>query len=380
MFEEWLTRLERVRIAKTAQEREAIYAFRYDVYVRELGREVGGVDHARQMVYDDQDELPTTTHAFTGAPGKITGAVRVRSWAPGTIPPLDLEWLGLAAYPEITQLPLAEFGRLMVRPSMRGKLIAPALARAVYTIAVESGADLCFCTCLPGLVPLYRRLGFYPYAAPLFHSPDGMGVPLIGVFSDADGLRAAGSPVAPLVSRYFGPGKRPPFDMRRLAPLLSEAPSTVEVDRDRVWQQVQDDLLRADAGPTILQGLSVDATRKLAAKGFLLDVQAGAMVTRAGTEQRELFIVLDGTFEVRSPEGRRLNVLGRGDLFGELAFFREDGRRTASVFAASDGQLLMLRRAFLAELGKTDPEIALQLYHNLGRLLAERIARLEQGA
>ena len=91
-----------------------------------------------------------------------------------------------------------------------------------------------------------------------------------------------------------------------------------------------------------------------------------------------MYIVLGGTLEVLSAEGRRLTVLGRGDLFGELAFFRDEGRRTASVKAASDCHLLVLRRHFLSELGKSDPDVALQLHFNLGRILSERLVRVER--
>lgn len=64
-------------------------------------------------------------------------------------------------------------------------------------------------------------------------------------------------------------------------------------------------------------------------------------------------------------------------LFGELAFFLDDGRRTASVRAVSDCHLLVLRRRLLQELGTSDPDLALQLHFNLGRLLAERLVRVE---
>ena len=90
-----------------------------------------------------------------------------------------------------------------------------------------------------------------------------------------------------------------------------------------------------------------------------------------------MYVVIDGTLEVLSVSDRRLGILGRGELFGELAFFRDDGRRTASVRALTDSHVLVLRRHFLEELGRSDPDLALRLYFNLGRLLAERLVRAE---
>ena len=56
MFESGLSRLDVVHEARTPEEREAVYAFRYTLYVEELGRELGGADHVHGVVRDDEDE------------------------------------------------------------------------------------------------------------------------------------------------------------------------------------------------------------------------------------------------------------------------------------------------------------------------------------
>ena len=65
MLASWLTSLEQVHEAKTPEAREAIYRFRYTVYVEELGRELGGADHDRKRVCDeDAGPLFGETTAF----------------------------------------------------------------------------------------------------------------------------------------------------------------------------------------------------------------------------------------------------------------------------------------------------------------------------
>ena len=380
MFEPWLTKLEQVHEAKSREERDAVYAFRYKIYVEELGRELGGVDHVRKVVCDGDDEKECSVLLYTGPLDDISATVRLRIWQPGRIPGREFEMLSMSKFPGIEERTISELGRLMIRPTLRGKLLLPSLVRSVYERGVVAGVDLGFCYCAPGLVPHYRKLGFRPYAAPLVPTVDGLEVPLVGIASDAKYLKQMGSPVASLVSRFYGtgPGKRPPLDLSTLGDLLDPGGSSVELERDQVWQEVQDGLLQDAGASSILDGLSEAAVRKLTAKGFLLDVARDTLVTRAGHGQREMYIVLEGTLEVLSAEGRRLAVLGRGDLFGELAFFRDEGRRTASVRAASDCHLLVLRRHFLTELGKSDPDVALQLHFNLGRILSERLVRVER--
>ncbi len=48
-----------------------------------------------------------------------------------------------------------------------------------------------------------------------------------------------------------------------------------------------------------------------------------------------MYVILDGAFEVEAGGGRRLALLEKGDLFGEVAFFTEAGERTASVRAVT---------------------------------------------
>jgi hypothetical protein len=65
-----LARAERARIATTSEAREAIYRFRWSVYVEELGRKLGVGDPDRRWVHDAEDERPYTTLLYTAHPGR----------------------------------------------------------------------------------------------------------------------------------------------------------------------------------------------------------------------------------------------------------------------------------------------------------------------
>ena len=84
-------------------------------------------------------------------------------------------------------------------------------------------------------------------------------------------------------------------------------------------------------------------------------------------------MILDGTFEVYDDD-RRLRLIGRGDVIGEIGFFGTSGRRTASVRAATDGEVLVLRRHFLDELREHDPACAAEILFELARALADRVS------
>ncbi|MGH3154725.1 MAG: cyclic nucleotide-binding domain-containing protein [Streptosporangiaceae bacterium] len=365
--------LEPVYIAETEAEREAVFTFRYSVYGAELGRKLGHADHGRERVHDEEDDQPYTTLLYTddGA-GRLTGTIRIRRWEPGQVPAKDWETFSMERFAGLRDLSTAEIGRLMIEPGHRGQLGLVSMACAVYQLyAGELAADAGFINCATGLVRHYRLLGFRTYAGRMVPTVDGIEVPLVLIPSDRAFLEQAGSFVAPFADLFYGPGKRAPVDIAPWAEVLDAGSAPVRFDHDAVWDRVEQLRRAADDHPSMLEALSEDTVRKLSEQGFLMDVPAGHLLTEKGLTQREIFVILDGTFEVHDGD-RRIALLGRGDVIGEVGFFGTSGRRMASVTAASDGQVLALRRRFVDELLKNDPACAAEVLFGLARVLADR--------
>jgi hypothetical protein len=369
--------LEPVYIAETEAEREAVFSFRYTVYGAELGRKLGNADHGRQRVHDEEDDQPYTTLLYTvlttgdGA-GQLTGTTRIRRWEPGQVPAKDWEAFSMERFAGLRDMPTAEIGRLMIEPGHRGQMGLVSMACAVYQLyAGELAADAGFINCAAGLVRHYRLLGFRTYAGRLVPTADGIEVPLVLIPSDRAYLEQAGSFVAPFADLFYGPGQRPPVDVGRWARLLDADSAPVRFDAAAVWERVSRLRQSADDHPSMLETLSEDTVQKLSGQGFLMNIPAGQLLTEKGLNQREIFVILDGAFEVHDGD-RRLALLGPGEVIGEVGFFGTSGRRMASVTAASDGQVLVLRRRFVDELMRSDPACAAEVLFGLARVLADR--------
>jgi hypothetical protein len=365
--------VEPVYIAETEAEREAVFSFRYSVYGAELGRKLGNADHGRRRVHDEEDDQPYTILLYTddGA-GQLTSTARLRRWEPGQVPAKDWEAFSMERFDGLREMSVSEIGRLMIEPGSRGQLGLVSIVCAVYQLyAGEMPADVGFINCAAGLVRHYRLLGFRTYAGKLVPTADGIEVPLVVVPSDRAYLEQAGSFVAPFADVFYGPGKHEPVDIGRWARLLDADSAPVRFDPAAVWDRVSRLREAADDHPSMLEALSEDTVRKLSDKGFLMDVAAGQLLTEKGLTQREIFVILDGAFEVHDGD-RRLALLGPGEVIGEIGFFGTSGRRIASVTAASDGQVLALRRRFVDELMKSDPACAAEILFGLARVLADR--------
>ncbi|MCB9746547.1 MAG: hypothetical protein H6740_28490 [Alphaproteobacteria bacterium] len=294
----------RVRTATTPEQREAIYRFRYGVFVEELGRSFGSPDPSRRQLRDAEDEDPCTLHLYIDGPEGVLAAARIRRWSPGALPLDTRRDYGLDARAE--GLSLAEVERFMVASGARGGAACPTLAEAIIAASRER-CDLLICACFPALVRLYQRFGMQPLATRPFPTDDGVELPM--------GL---------------------PFTERaRRSGLLGKGP--VDLDPQA--------LRAAVASSPLLAGLPAEAKEALAAQGVLLELPAGTRLIAAGLAQADLFLLLEGAawegHDLRGPS----EVLGGGAWAPGARGYRD------TVTLARPCRLLHVRAGVLRRLG-----------------------------
>src|SRR5919204_1769203 len=95
-----------------------------------------------------------------------------------------------------------------------------------------------------------------------------------------------------------------------------------------------------------------------------IDLPKGKELARQGDRGREFFVVLDGEAEVRK-DGRRVNTLGKGDFFGEIALVTKMPR-TASVTTATPVRALVITDREFNALLKRSPEVSHSIVEALG--------------
>ena len=102
-----------------------------------------------------------------------------------------------------------------------------------------------------------------------------------------------------------------------------------------------------------------------------VDVKAGKELTREGERGSEFFVLLEGAAEVRRG-GEQVNLLGRGDFFGEIALVSRTPR-TATVTTTEDSRLLVITASSFRTLLDHSPRIQLRVLE----ALADRVAPTE---
>jgi CRP/FNR family transcriptional regulator, cyclic AMP receptor protein len=99
-----------------------------------------------------------------------------------------------------------------------------------------------------------------------------------------------------------------------------------------------------------------------------IDLKEGKEMTREGAPGREFFVLLEGTADVKK-NSRRVNTLGPGDFFGEIALVSHEPR-TATVVATSPVRALVITEWSFRQLLDDAPRVKTKVME----AMAERLA------
>lgn len=185
-----------LRTAQSARDREACYELRHRVFVTEQGLPVGS--NPSTMV-DSQDGDAVLLGAWRGDRCVGTGRVHLRGHEHSPYAgPLELDRL-CRRFPES----LAEYSRLAVEPSERGRDVYRALTNGLYRCSIDAGARYGVLGCAPGLIRLYERLGFDRYGSARLVEPYGEIVPMGIDLLNIEQLECRRSPFAALARQFI---------------------------------------------------------------------------------------------------------------------------------------------------------------------------------
>ncbi len=162
----------RVRIAQaeTAEELEAVYRFRYRIYVEEMGRVQHDADHEARRICDFLDHGAINLAAWQG--DEVVGAFRVNLSVRGSLGYYeDFYQMGQAGTDHPLRTSIAT--RAMVAKRLRCTDVAVRLCVAAFDVAVQHDVRWCFMDCNDYLVRFFTALGFVEYLSPKVHKEYG---------------------------------------------------------------------------------------------------------------------------------------------------------------------------------------------------------------
>ena len=353
-----------VRIATTPEEREAVFRFRYEVYVEELGRYRATADHERRRLADPEDDHSWIVCArLADESRQVVGTTRI-TWGGHGFSERQVEQYQLA--PFLAEIPAERMlvgERTMISPRLRGTDLFPTLTAPCEALTLAHDVRIVFGACEPHLLSLYAAYQ-RPYGTRNINSAEaGFLVPLISFPQEPEALLKLGHdgrlPRCVEVALTGSGTVESPFhlgDEAYLAGLLQELAA-----------------LDAALVPTVFDGLDEDEVARCVRRSNVITCHAGDRLLKTGGSARNAFVVLDGELRV-SRDGEPVGSVGPGEIVGEMAYLLQQPRGFDVDVVADATRVLSLSERTMTKLPEADPIAAAKLSANISRQLCRRLA------
>jgi len=361
-----------VRRVVTDAEREALFAFRYRVYVSELAM-TDEADHERGWLRDAYDERSTNYGLFEN--DDVVGSLRViRMSEVGDLNPFIEKFSMASALSEFGPEAIVTTSRFMIADRLRNTMAILRLLQTFWKDSTERGVRLNYGDCSPHLLPFYERLGFRRYVDGYNDTAYGFKLPLLMILRDREFMQRVRSPFAAMGSDDSDDGDaRSWFAKNHPGYISLDTASFLSAD---VFLEVLAERLAGDPLHSIalLRGLDQSEAERFLARATVVKVKPGHRIIREGEQDRSMFAILSGVAEVRpkGASGPILAILGAGDTFGEIGFLGA-AQRTADIVAQTEGEVLVLSSEFLERFLREEGSIAGKVLLNLAHELAGRL-------
>ena len=352
----------------TAAELEAVQRLRYDVYVEEMGRYRSIADHTNRRLREPEDDHSWVFFARDG--DRIVGTTRL-TWGGDGFSDRQVEHYRIRPFlDEVPAERIAVGERGMVLPEYRGTGLYEALMAASEQPIADHDVRLIFGACEPHLLWAYIAMGQRPYADRNISSDEaGYLIPLVTFPGELDDLRGIGF----TATDDHGEPVLPPC-IERVVAGTGSVVNTIVRSPDDYWRDLRETLFALDQELSIFDGLSDDEIERCLSHSNVIETTAGDRVLKKGGVARNMFVVLDGTLEVRDGE-RVVGVLAKGDAFGEMAFLLERPRAFDVYAATARTRVLSMSDGELRKMIADDAVVAAKVLHNLAKVLCLRLIK-----
>lgn len=101
-----------------------------------------------------------------------------------------------------------------------------------------------------------------------------------------------------------------------------------------------------------------------------IDFRPGRALIEEGSVGREFFVLVDGSVDVRR-KGRKIDEIGAGGYFGEVALIT-DKPRNATVTTTSHVRALVLTKQRFRQLLAQNPLLSVKILHAVGQRLPDQ--------
>jgi hypothetical protein len=146
-----------IRPAISQEDLEAVFRFRYKIYVEEMNRKQHYADHERRRIEDPLDAFAINLVAWQG--DEVVGIVRINFPRDSDVGVYN-DFYAMSTVGDDHPAHTSINTRLMIAPNFRKTRLALKMAIASYEYGTPKGIKWNFIDCNDHLVPFFRALGY----------------------------------------------------------------------------------------------------------------------------------------------------------------------------------------------------------------------------
>ena len=366
-----------IRRATSKEDREIVGRLTYDVYVEERRFDFGEADHEGRTMRGEADDACDFFIAWVDR--RPVGSIRIELGSRSHYGPHDREVYGIERFASlVAHSQTCLVSRLLVIPELRSTAAPFLLMRAATELARDEGVLLGFSYCEPHLVNLYLSVGWRPYKELVNHEEAGLLAPLVFVTCDPEYLGRVGSPLRAV---FDGRPAQPEL-ARGIAQIIDDqaaihSPITTQTPEN--WSEAYDFLSTRGAPGAIFADMTEDETSRMLQSSLVIDCRRGDHLISQGKTTRTLFVILEGSFEVRDRD-QLLAVRGPGEVLGEVALLLSRPRMGNVIASSDEARVLALSEGTIRKLMDTDAELASKLLLFLAKALCGKLVERSPAA
>ncbi|HML34607.1 MULTISPECIES: cyclic nucleotide-binding domain-containing protein [Sporomusa] len=348
-------------VAKTLEEKEEIYHFRYQIYVEEMSRHFAEVDYDNQHIYDEMDDWAVLLYAKIGS--EIIATYRINIGAMADFPQKVIEFLTLDTFNnsinEHGAHKIAYATKVMVAPAHRGSPALYRLTAKCYELCCHEQVQFLFGISNFHLLRLYEQLGFRRYCKNFFYPGHGLAAPLIMLIDDAEHLRKVRSPIFRIARKRQSLNTKAVEWFDTTFTGNSSIINSQLTTEEEFWNILCKRLHGLpSAGITLLQDLSETEAKKLLHNcGILVQCAPDDIITFQGDVSYTYNILISGRLKSLTFRRPSKEYSTPGQHFGANGL-TEQNTHTESIVVTNSAEILVLSGTAFQKFYRSHPEIA----------------------
>jgi predicted GNAT family N-acyltransferase len=178
------------KLAKTLEEKEDIFRFRYDIYIKEMGRNAHA-DHNKEMIYDEYDE---TGHLFyVNSINEMVGTARINFKKENLIE-FEKEYMIENFKPYFPDR-ISTITKMMLNKTHRNGKVISYFFNEMYKYGLKQNVAIDLINCNFPLDSFYEKIGYRRYKPNFTHPNFGSVIPMALFLYDTTHIKTVRSPL-----------------------------------------------------------------------------------------------------------------------------------------------------------------------------------------